>query len=166
MNNTEPYWLTICGHSGIGKTKLARAVYQHFMEHSRLNIDFDAKKQKTFGNTGQFCDWRVFCADVRGGAFGRIDDLCEDWFVVLDDIGTEHDPNGFIASALDRIANERMRSCVPQFSTGPKWTLITCNMSLADIASKLDARIASRMQRRNNIVIEVGAMDYALRPRI
>lgn len=152
INFGKPRWLTLCGLSGIGKTMLAREVWRHFMEHSRFEIGLDVMEQCVTGNTGQFCDWRGFCKDVRSGCFGRIDDLIEDHFVVLDDIGTEHDPNGFIASTLDRICNSRQR----------KWTLITCNLSLHQIAEKIDPRIADRMMRHGSEVFESSLESFAL----
>lgn len=131
---------------------LAREVYRHFMEHSRFQIGFEASRQRVTGNTGQFCDWRGFCKDIRSGSFGRIDDLIEDSFVILDDVGTEYDPNGFIASTLDRVCNSRLG----------KWTLVTCNLSLRQIAEKIDTRIADRMVRGGSEVFESELQSHAL----
>jgi len=145
VNNRRPYWLTLCGVSGTGKTHLAKMLYRHFMGASRFNLDYDPKSNKVTGNSGQFCCWRKTCSDIKQGDYGLIEDLSDDWFVVLDDIGTAHDPSGFIASALDRILNSRLR----------KWTVITCNFGLKEIADRMDVRIASRMLRDDSIVIEL-----------
>jgi DNA replication protein DnaC len=153
INYTTPYWLTLCGKSGVGKTHLAKAVYRQFMQQNRFDIMFDSIRQKTYGNTGEFVNWRDFCDAVRSGAYDHIDQLCDEWFVILDDIGSERDPTGFIASALDRILNSRQK----------KWTLITTNLSLPEISERLDARIASRMLRDNGVVIETDATDFSLR---
>lgn len=153
VNYTEPYWLTMCGKSGVGKTHLAKAVYRQFMQQNRFDIMFDAIRQHVFGNTGTFIDWRDFCDDLRSGAYADVDWLCNEWFVVLDDVGSERDPTGFIASALDRILNSRQR----------KWTLITTNLTLAEISERLDTRIASRMLRNDGVVIEADTTDYSLR---
>lgn len=131
---------------------LAKEVFRHFMAYSRFEVSLDVTRQRITGNTGQFCDWRTFCKDIRCGAYGRIDDLEEDSFVVLDDIGTEHDPTGFIASTLDRVCNARLR----------KWTLITCNLSLAQIAERIDTRIADRMVRDGSEVYESNLQSFAL----
>lgn len=152
INYVPPYWLTLAGTSGIGKTHLCKAVMRQFMEQNRFEVKLDRLEQRIYGNTGTFCDWRKFCADVRSGSFGLMEDLISEWFVVLDDIGTEHDPNGFIASALERVIAGRKG----------KWTLITCNLSLQQIAERLDTRIASRMLRDNGEVLEINATDYNL----
>lgn len=154
INATRPYWLSVIGESGIGKSHLAKAVYKTFVETTSFDLDYDPIDNRIFGNRGQFVDWRELCSTVRsGGGWGWVEDICTDDFAVLDDIGVEHDPSGFIASITDRIINARMG----------KWTFITCNLPLSEIASKLDVRIASRMVRDGNKVIESTAKDFSLR---
>lgn len=148
-----PYWLTLAGGSGNGKTTLAREVYRQFMEQNRFELKLDVARQHIYGNTAIFCNWRKACADLRAGSFGLLDDLTDEWFVILDDIATEHDPNGFIASALERVIAGRKQ----------KWTMITCNLSLEQIGERLDVRIASRMLRDNGVVVECTAPDWNLR---
>ena len=72
---------------------------------------------------------------------------------MLDDIGADYDPSGIGVSKLDRVLRSR---------TG-KWTILTCNLTLAHIAGSLDTRIASFLIRDNNMVCEINAPDYALR---
>ncbi len=120
------------------------------METLRFKAGYDV------GQRGQFVDWRKLCATVREGSWGWVDDICEDGFIILDDIGSEYDKNGFISSLLDRVLNARIR----------KWTLITCNLPLDEIAERMDARIASRMIRDGNIVVDCDTTDYALRAQV
>lgn len=152
INFTTPYWLTLSGHSGVGKTMLAKTVYRQFMDQNRFELKFDRLRNRTYGNTGGFYCWRSCCSSFRAGAYELIEDICDEWFVILDDVGSERDPTGFIASALDQILNARQH----------KWTLITTNLSLREIAN-IDARISSRMLRNNGVVLEVNSQDYALR---
>lgn len=150
INFTKPHWLTLTGRSGCGKTHLARKVFRQFMDQNRFELTYDPMANRVNGNTGQFCSWRRAAKEFVGGNFGLIDDLIEDWFVVLDDIGTAHDPRGFLASALDQIIDGRRG----------KWTMITCNMPLREISAKIDTRVASRLLRDGGVVIECGAPDY------
>lgn len=150
LNYTRPYWLTLASPSGSGKTMLARAVYRQFMEQNRFEVALDVAAQKIVGNTGMFVDWRKFCDSVRGGCYELIEDLCDEWFVIIDDLGSERDTSGFIASAVDRIMNSRRG----------KWTLITTNLSLAEIGERVDVRVASRLVRDDNKVIEINVPDW------
>ena len=56
-------------------------------------------------------------------------------------------------SALNEIFNRRLG----------KWTFITSNFSLQYIYNDFDGRIASRMMRGNNEIIQTNAIDYNLR---
>jgi DNA replication protein DnaC len=46
-----------------------------------------------------------------------------------------------------------------------KWTVVTANLSLAEIAKQMDSRISSRLLRNNSYVVEVNAEDYEIRRR-
>ena len=154
VNNREPYWISFLSRSGSGKTHLAKMLYQHFLKCSRFNLGFDAQKNRIIGNTGQFCSWRRLVSDLRQGDYDLIRDLVDDWFVVLDDIGSSYDPNGFVASALDQVLNGRLR----------KWTVITCNYGMQEIADRMDIRIASRMIRDGSVVVDCkDVADFNLR---
>lgn len=153
INYTEPYWLTLTGKSGIGKTHLARAVWKQWMDQNRFEVKFDKARNRIYGNTGSYINWRELCSQLRSGDYDWIETLCREDFVILDDIGSERDPTGFIASNTDILLNGRLR----------KWTMITTNLSLKEIADKMDTRIASRMLRDGSVVVECKALDYNLR---
>jgi DNA replication protein DnaC len=152
LNFTQPYWLTLIGDSGIGKTHLARAVWKQFMTENRFETKFNKLENRIYGNTGMWCSWRRACAEFRDGSYGYIEDLSNEWFVIIDDLGAEQDTTGFIASATDRILAGRKG----------KWTMITSNLFLKEIADRIDTRIASRMLRDGGVVIESKASDYLL----
>lgn len=160
VNATNPYWLSLLGSSGVGKTRLARAVWRTFESVTKFDIWLDVKKDKDGniisvakrGDRGQFIQWRSLCSVVREGAWGWVEDICRDDFIILDDVGAEYDRegSGFTASILDRILNARRE----------KWTMITCNLSLEAIGEKLDVRIASRLLRDRHVVVECDADDF------
>jgi len=132
---------------------LSRAIYRQFMEQNRFELQLDVERQRIVGNTVMFVDWRKFCDNIRGGAYELVDDICGEWFVIIDDLGSERDTTGFIASATDRIINSRRG----------KWTLITTNLSLQSIGERIDPRVSSRMIRDDNQVVEIDAPDWNTR---
>jgi DNA replication protein DnaC len=153
VNYTRPYWLTLSGRSGCGKTHLARAVWKQFMDQNRFDVSFDQGNQRVYGGSGMFVKWREFCAIIRAGGYGLIDDVCQEWFVIIDDLGSERDNSGFIAEAIDRIFAARIG----------KWTMITTNLTLKDISEKIDVRVADRMLRDNGVIVETNCQSWALR---
>lgn len=165
-NPLKPYWLSYVGSTGSGKTHLAKAIYRWIclnvrppvagLDTGSCIVDVPGNEKhpwEKWASAKGFIDWRKLCARLRAGEWDEANWLEDAWLVVLDDIGVEYDPNGLLTATLDRIINGRLR----------KWTVITCNFTLAQIAEKFDVRIASRMQRDDSKVIEVDAMDYSLR---
>lgn len=149
---THPRFLSFLGKSGAGKTMLARRVWRWF---DRFGCYYRpiAGCESEMVRTGQFCEWRKFMEECLQGDWSRTSDLCDDWFVVLDDIGAKRDKSGVGLDKLDTILAARSER---------KWTLITSNLSLEEIAD-MDARIASRLLRGGSEVIQVDVVDYALR---
>ena len=145
-------WLTLLGKSGIGKTHLARAVFKRlknfrYYDHPQLGISQT--------HAMSFIDWRELADQLRNGEHYRMDAITKAWLVVLDDIGSEYDPSGFLASRLDRIVNARLG----------KWTIFTSNLPLKDVASRLDVRIADRMGRGKNEIVRGETESFAVRKR-
>ena len=150
-----PKWLVLAGKSGVGKTHLCKRAFACFNRFIGPANTLLIHGERVVGNTSQYVDWREFAEDNRAGRFWDIEDLCSDgtWMVILDDVGSEHDPNGFILSKLDRILNSRLGL----------YTMITTNIPFHEIADRLDSRIASRMLRNNSVIVECDTLDFNLR---
>lgn len=145
-----PYWLSLLGPSGIGKTHLAKRIFRECFTRLRF---YCHECGATLSAMPMWIDWRKASDRMKEGEFGWIDDVCDAWFVAIDDVGAEHDPSKMAASKLDRILNSRLG----------KWTVITSNLDLEGIARQLDPRIASRMRRLEGVIVESTAEDFATR---
>ena len=148
-------WLTLLGGSGVGKTHLARAVFQRWMELPMWYQPFGKDWGPKCVLDGRFVDWRAQTESFQRGDYTAVDDLCDFDFVVLDDIGAEHDPSGIGKSKLDRILNSRLL----------KNTVITSNLMLDQIRDRLDERIASRLIRNDSVIIELTVPDFNIRTK-
>jgi DNA replication protein DnaC len=94
-------------------------------------------------------------ADSCRGDFGLPEYLADDFLVAIDDLGAARDTTNFVADAIYRLANSRIG----------RWTIFTSNLNLADVATKIDERVASRMIRDRNVVHRIAAGDYAMSGR-
>lgn len=151
----SPRWLSLLGTSGAGKTFIAKQVIRWFKTTSLFRTSIDEKTGEIV-YPGDFYSWRKTADAILGGDYSRVDELCAEKFVVLDDIGAEYrDKNGIVKSKLDRILDARVG----------KWTILTCNQSLEQISLDMDTRISSRMLRNNSAVVDVDVIDYNLRRR-
>ena len=139
VNKVRPRrWLSLLGASGIGKTHLAEAARDAlFKERPSLPI--------------QLWKWQKVVSMLRSGDWAFVEYLVKEVYVlILDDIGAENTTPS-ILSALNRVVDGRLG----------KWTMLTSNLLPEHIGEHLDARIASRLYRGNNVVCRVkDAPDY------
>ena len=148
---TTPRWLSLLGRSGTGKTHLARSITRFFKAEMAIYIDPDTGAQ--LGRRGGFIGWRKVIDDLRDGDYGVMDAACNDWFVALDDIGAER-ASDFSVSKLDQVVDARLG----------KWTVFTCNFSRKEVAEHMDVRIASRLGRGKNVIVDgIYVRDYSTR---
>ena len=165
--DTQPRWLTFTGINGCGKTLLMTQLYA---ESVRINPgnpknnpiwpptwqSYSRKSVNTYDACRPPCRWFSEASLVRRMKDGEYDlpfDVRGDFCTALDEVGISRDPTNFVADALSSFFENRIN----------KWALFATNLTLPEVASRIDARIASRMIRDLNRVIEIKASDYALR---
>jgi DNA replication protein DnaC len=157
----DPYWLTLSGIHGCGKTMLARQIFAQAKRHNPGD-----KSSLWINGTGVYDErnrrprvvWyhaHDFSDAMKGGAWDLPEYLRADYCVVLDDLGAARDKSDFLADALYRLADQRMH----------RWMVWTTNLTLAEIAERLDPRIGSRLVRDENAIVTITAKDYALTGR-
>ena len=146
-----PRWLSLLGWSGTGKTHLARGISRFFKANASVYIDPETGAH--LSRRGGFIGWRKIIDHLRDGDYEIMHAVCDDWFVALDDIGAER-ASDFSVSKLDQIVDARLG----------KWTVITCNFTRQQIADHMDVRIASRLGRGNNVIVDnINVLDYSTR---
>lgn len=163
----EPYWLTLSGVNGCGKTMLMGQVFE---QAKRVNPGNPANNRiwppdwERFesGAVNVYVPARPYCIALteaklaermRGGEYELPASLHGDWFVSLDELGVERDPTNFVANAVSKLAEQRMH----------RWTMFATNLTLTEIRDRIDARVTSRMIRDANLFVTIAASDYALR---
>lgn len=163
VNDQPPRWVSFLGKSGAGKTMLATWLNRQFKATLDWQINWPAtERSKTPTNQqgriiryrGDYVSWATLARQQREGEYRILDDACALSFLVIDDIGAEYGTD-FINSKLYELLSRREN----------KWTVITGNLSLAEVASRIDARIASRMIRHGSVVVDVNVTDYNLRTK-
>jgi len=150
------YWLSLVGSSGTGKTMLSRMITSVFLRHIEgLRDEHRGTPGDRYSRMGGFMSWPLCVERMLEGDFGFTRQCKEDWFLVLDDIGAENEKiRELSTSKLFAILNERQH----------KFTVLTCNYGLADIAKRMDPRIASRLLRHGGSVVDsTGVKDFNLR---
>ena len=162
-----PYWITLQGVNGCGKTFLMRQVFE---QAKRINpgnpannriwppdwSDFPPDKVNVYSGRRPYClryDESSLASLMRAGDYGLPMTLRADYFVCLDEIGGTRDPTNFMSDAVTQLCEGRLN----------RWGMFATNLTLQEIAERMDARISSRMIRHENKFIAISAGDYALR---
>jgi DNA replication protein DnaC len=149
-------WLTLAGTQGCGKTMLARQVWDRVR---RLHNPGRHSVWLGTADTGDrrpncvWLDYAKFTARLRNGEYDLAQYLRDDFLVVLDDIGAARDTTEFVADHLFNLCNQRLG----------RWTIFTTNLTLNEVRDRIDPRVASRLVRDQNVVVQIKAGDYALR---
>lgn len=143
---TLPRILTLSGESGCGKTMLAKEAFYLIAERTFRSLELEGENWESVFSTVY-----NLAESWRGGDWLN-ERVRNAFFLVIDDLGAERDSSGFVKDKMFELLNARMG----------KWTLITTNLSLKNIAENYDARIASRLIRDGNTFMRINAGDYWL----
>lgn len=166
LNDRDPRWLSLLGTSGAGKTMLARIIWRLFRDTKHREINWPATRRtqteatprgRVILHRGGFINWgNAINNRMLRGDYEFLEDLRDYSFFALDDIASEYDRHRELsASKLYNVLEARLG----------KWTVITANLSLEQIGTSLDTRIASRMLRDGGTVIDVDLPDWNVRAR-
>lgn len=145
--NYEPYWLSFCGTSGTGKTFLADIILNKLrgikalVDHPTLTCGIMRRHWPSV--VKKLYDWETW----------RLDEMADANLLLLDEVSCAVDQKGFEREWLWRVLSARPK----------KWTIITSNHPLEQIATLIDVRIASRMVRDGSVVVEINTIDFSNR---
>lgn len=153
-----PRWLTFTGVAGCGKTMLARQIFAQARSYSPGNVAIWHAGEGYYReeNRRPECVWleaAVFSSRMKEGEYDLPEYLKPDWIVCLDDLGASRDKSDFIADGIYRFCNARLG----------RWTLFTTNLTLEELADRIDQRVVSRLIRDQNAVCQIKAGDYAMK---
>lgn len=137
---SAPYWLTLFGVPGCGKTMLA-TLARHTLREK--------------GKKAQLWNWPRVMRRCLNGEWDLLDHICELPVLILDDVGAE-----FTSSAKASDLNTARLYEIAESRLG-KWTLITSNLNVEQMALTIGTRFVSRLFRGNSKIVDLTtAQDY------
>ena len=136
-----PYWLTLYGNCGCGKTLLA--------SHARHHLG-------TLGSRVELRNWPRVLDSIYNKDEGLLNQMMTIPILILDDVGAEYTASQktsrFSASKLYLLAEARLG----------KWTFITSNLDYNAMKQEIGHRFASRVYRNSAAVVDMSqAADYS-----
>lgn len=144
-----PYWLTLSGPTGCGKSMLLEQVHRQivniFCNRSRTNGQHAPRSFDAYG----------FTSRMRGGEYELPKELQAASMLSFDDLGASRDTTGFVADSLCWLAEMRLG----------RWTAWTTNLDSAALVARIDERFVSRLVRNGSRVVTITAGDYSTRGR-
>ena len=137
----NPHWLTLFGRSGCGKTHLLKTAQYVLRQAGRQVI---------------YRNWPAVMDEIIDGEWGHIAVMCRAHVLILDDIGA-----GYMASGRRALIAAAKLYEIMEARLG-RWTLLASNLAPQDISDRVDPRIASRLYRGENQLVDMRAAgDYA-----
>lgn len=152
--DVAPYWLTILGPSGVGKTLAQRQAFRMLSRNEHLwPIRVGDHGSERFAQCAHIQPGRDL-SDYRAPKdYGDYD------LLYVEDIGAGSD----MAKGSGSVTASRV---IELLQYRPfRWTLICANMDMEEIEKRLDPRVASRLIRDGSVVIEIPKTvpDYNMR---
>lgn len=147
LEGEEPRWLTLLGSSGIGKTHILTQAFRFLRKHWTMERRTQWPDGTWTGKMRQHAhikpsrDLDDYRASEEYAAFDLI---------YVEDIGAGQSMGEKGAGAVNQ---SRLADLLQLRSR--KWTLMCANLSRADVERKLDARIASRLNRDLSACLEI-----------
>jgi hypothetical protein len=157
----DPYWLTLSGEPGCGKTLISTATFRQAAKsceaatanHPQQTGVYSERRRRP--GTRWIDETRFAQLFLDDKQYDLPEHLAIEWLVCYDDLGSKRDAKDLIGDALYRLTNQRLG----------KWTLWSTNFSMEEIAKRIDPRVSSRLIRDNNRLVTITAGDYAKRPK-
>lgn len=164
----DPYWLVLVGFSGVGKTMLTKRMAA-FVDRFGPST-FDRTVRAAHGAYTQDSE-AIYSYRQEGSIFMKWGDLvphsgenqariaraARDWIKMIDDLKAQTgdeimieaevglQPKRFEVNAAGDLLDARLR----------KWTVINSNLTRAKLAVFWDVRIASRLTRDGNTIVDL-----------
>lgn len=171
LSGNEPRWLVFVGVSGTGKTMLARRISAYIAEYGRAVFNRttgtrygydDHRRIYSYAQQGPvFYQWRVLLKER-----GWRDIAARDWFCVVDELKSESGRR-VIIDGQEGVQPEpwEVRDAGNLFDDMlRRWRIITMNLTRSQIATFWDVRIASRLMRDGNTIVDLSDVtDFGLR---
>jgi len=144
-----PSTVVLRGESGCGKTHCAKRLLRWCQ-----SVAVTACSQghyPTRAPSAMYAEWGGVVDGFKEGCYEIMDDLCGVDMLVLDDLGSEHDPSRNALSKLCHVLTRREGL----------WTVITTNIKATDWGRRWDMRVADRLLRHSKVIDLAGTPTYS-----